>query len=88
MPISRRTGVSHEPSGDRVVILDVKGTVMTTLNPVGAKIWGALDGVRDLPTIAADLEPEFVGVDADTLLTDIVKFVETLRESDLVEGSD
>jgi len=88
MPIRRSEGVSFEPSGDRVVILDPEGTVMTTLNPVGSKIWTELDGVRTIPELAADLAPAFEGVDEPTLAADISEFVDTLRSSGLVEDSD
>jgi len=87
MGIRRREGVTFEPSGDRVVILDPDGTVMTTLNPIGSKIWTELDGRRTIAELAADLAPEFDGVDEATLAADIADFVETLRESGLVQDS-
>jgi len=88
MPIRRRDGVTFEPSGDRVVILDPDGTVMTTLNAVGARIWQELDGRREVSVLAADLAPEFDGVDATTLAADMAEFVESLREAGLVEDSE
>jgi len=87
MGIRRCEGVTFEPSGDRVVILDPDGTVMTTLNPVGSKIWAELDGRRTITELAADLAPRFDGVDEATLATDIADFVESLRESGLVQDS-
>jgi len=88
MPIRRSDGVTFEPSGDRVVILDPNGTVMTTLNPVGSRIWTELDGRRTIAELAADLAPEFDGIDESTLAADVSDFIETLRESGLVEDSD
>ncbi len=88
MPVRRRDGVTYEPSGDRVVILDSGGTVMTTLNPVGTRIWEELDGRRDVHELATDLATDFDGVAVATLVTDITEFIETLRESGLVEDSD
>ena len=88
MAIRRQDGVTFEPSGDRVVILDPDGTVMTTLNAVGARIWQEFDGRRDIEALAADLAPGFEGVDAATLAADMAEFVENLRESGLVEDSD
>ena len=85
MGIRRRTGVSYEPSGDSVVILDADGTVLTTLNAVGAVIWHALDGERDVAALARDLVSEFDGVDEATLATDIEVFVASLVESSLVD---
>lgn len=84
MGIRRSPGVSFEPSGDRVVILDADGTVMTTLNPVGTVIWKALDG-RDAATLAEDLVADFDGVDAATLRADIEEFVAELAAANLVE---
>jgi len=61
---------------------------MTTLNPVGARIWEELDGRRGVRELASDLITDFNGVDVATLTTDITEFIETLRESGLVEDSD
>ena len=85
MAIRRRDGVSFEPSGDTVVILDADGTVMTTLNPVGAAIWQELDGRRDAAALAKDLVRRFDGVSVEELEADITTFVESLLESKLVE---
>jgi len=71
-----------------MVILDPNGTVMTTLNPVGSRIWAELDGRRTIAELAADLAPEFDDVDESTLAADVLDFIETLRESGLVEDSD
>ena len=86
MAIRRRAGVSYEPSGDTVVILDADGTVMTTLNPVGAVIWKALDGERDAAALAMGLVSRFDDVAVDELEADIVAFVESLVEVKLVES--
>lgn len=85
MGIRRRAGVSYEPSGDTVVILDADGTVLTTLNPVGALIWHHLDGERDVAALARDLVGEFEGVDEETLAADIETFVGELAASSLVD---
>ncbi len=87
MATQRREGVNYEPSGDTVVILNADGTVMTTLNPVGAVIWSALDGRRDAAQLARDLVDQFDGVEENTLLTDITEFIESLTASGLVESS-
>lgn len=85
MGIRRREGVSFEPSGDRVVILDDSATEMTTLNPVGSLIWMALDGERGVDALAKDLVAEFDGVDEATLRADIEDFVSNLAEIGLVD---
>ena len=64
--------------GDRAVILDAAGSVMTTLNEVGSVIWRELDGERDTATLAVDLAPTFDGVDPETLEADIKEFAARL----------
>ncbi len=81
----RAAGVTHEPSGDTVVVLDPAGTVLVTLNPVGALIWSELDGRRDLDTLCDDLLPRFDGVDRDTLHRDLEAFLDELHADGLVD---
>ncbi len=83
MPVRRAPGVTYEMSGDRAVILDAAGSVMTTLNEVGTVIWRELDGARDSATLAGDLAPKFDGVDVETLESDIEDFAASLMEAGL-----
>ena len=85
MGIHRRKGVSFEPSGDSVVILDADATVLTTLNPTGALIWRSLDGRRDAEALARDLVSQFQGIDEAQLLEDIRQFIASLVEAELVD---
>jgi hypothetical protein len=85
MAIHRRAGVTYEPSGDTVVILDADGTTMTTLNPVGAVIWKAIDGQADPAALARQLLPGFEGVDPAELEHDVESFLEELVAAELVE---
>ena len=85
MTIRRRPGVTSEPSGDTVVILHADGRTLTTLNPVGALVWKALDGERDTAALARDLVDEFDGVEIGDLKADIDAFITELAESDLVD---
>lgn len=84
MPFRRAPGVTYEMSGDRAVILDAEGSVMTTLNEVGSVIWRELDGERDSAALASDLASVFQGVDAETLRADIEEFTASLLEAGLV----
>lgn len=86
MPFRRATGVTYEMSGDRAVILDAAGSVMTTLNEIGSVIWRELDGERDSKALASDLVGRFEGVDAETLEADIDDFAASLLEAGLVEA--
>ena len=85
MPYRRASGVTYEMSGERAVILDAAGSVMTTLNEVGSVIWRELDGERDAKTLASDLAPKFEGVDTETLEADIDDFAASLLEAGLIE---
>lgn len=79
--------MSFEPSGDSVVILNADGTVMTTLNAVGARVWTELDGVRDAAAIASDLITDYQGITTDELTADIEEFIESLVAADLVDSA-
>lgn len=83
MSIRRAPGVTYEMSGDRAVILDAAGSVMTTLNEVGTVIWCELDGQRDAAALATALAPKFEGVDAEALQADIDEFAASLLEAGL-----
>ncbi len=85
MATRRRPGVSFEPSGDSVVILNADGTEMTTLNPVGSLVWQALDGERDVTALARELVSHFEDVSVDELERDIVAFIDDLVSADLVD---
>jgi hypothetical protein len=84
MAFRRRPDVTYEMSGDRAVILDAAGTVMTTLNEVGTVIWCELDGARDAAELAADLAPRFEGVEIAALRADIDEFAASLLEAGLI----
>lgn len=86
MPYRRAPGVTFEMSGDRAVILDADGSVMTTLNEVGSIIWQELDGERDVTKLAEDLAPRFEDVDTETLEADIEEFAASLLEAGLITG--
>ncbi len=84
MGIRRAEGVTFEPSGDSVVILDADGSVITTLNAVGTVIWHELDGERDVAALARDLSERFEGVSESELEADIAEFVASLADAALV----
>lgn len=84
MPFRRAPAVTYEMSGDRAVILDAAGSVMTTLNAVGTVIWRELDGERDSAALAGDLVEAFDGVDPETLEADINDFAASLIEAGLI----
>jgi hypothetical protein len=80
----RADDVIFEVTGGRAVLLDGAGAELITLNPVGTLVWQALDGRRDVTTLARDLQPRFDDVDLDRLTGDIVGFVSELESLGLV----
>ena len=85
MPFHRTDGVTFEKSGDRVVILDAEGSVMTTINPVGSLIWQALDGTSDTDSLVRQLAETFPEVDDAVLSTDVEEFLASMLEAGLVD---
>ena len=84
MPFQRTPGVTFEKSGDRVVILDAEGAVMTTVNPVGSLIWQALDGERDTEELARHLSETFPDVEETVLISDTEEFLTSMLQAGLV----
>lgn len=84
MLFKRTAGVTSEWSGERVVILDSRGEVMTTLSPVGALLWDWLPA--DLRTLVANLQERFPDVEQATLSQDTEHFLVELRAAGLVQA--
>ena len=84
MPFHRTQGVTFEMSGDRIVILDAEGAVMTTINSVGSLIWQELDGERDTAALAQHLSERFPAVERADLITDIEEFLSSMSQAGLV----
>ena len=79
---ARVDGVSAERSGERTVVLDASGTVLTTLSPVGTIVWEALPGDRaDLLEHLGTLFPE---VEHDVLDSDLALFIDELVAVELI----
>lgn len=85
MPYRQAEGVTSERTGERVVVLDAAGTTMTTLNPTGAVLWGAIDGARGVEELTDELVAEFPSVDRSVLLADVRTFVDELLADGLIE---
>ena len=84
MAIRRADGVSYEPSGDSVVILDADGVVMTTLNELGTVIWNELGDETELASIVEQLGRRFPDIGEAELTTDVEEFITSLVEANLV----
>ena len=84
MAIRRAVGVSHEPSGDNVVILDAAGSVMTTLNEVGTIIWNELAEQAEVSGIVERLAEKFPDISKTELTADVEEFIASLAAAELV----
>jgi 4-hydroxy-3-methylbut-2-enyl diphosphate reductase IspH len=84
MTVRRADGVSYEPSGDSVVILDADGAVMRTLNEVGTLIWNGLSDHDEVPGIVSQLAERFPEVAESQLVADVEEFIASLAEANLV----
>ncbi len=84
MAIRRADGVSHEPSGDNVVILDAAGSVMTTLNEVGTIIWNELAEQAEVSGIVEQLAEKFPDISKTELTADVEEFIASLAAAELV----
>jgi len=70
-------------NADGAVILDTKRGKISTLNPVGAHVWQALERGEGVEAIAADLARE-TGEHVEVLRRDVQDFVGALREQHLL----
>jgi hypothetical protein len=88
MAWGRADGVLFEVVDGRAVLLQTSGRELITLNQVGSMVWSALDGVREIPQLAADLAERFDAVPVDVLEADITAFLDQLVALDLVVTHD
>ena len=72
---------------DGAVLMDVKGGLMFSLNPIGSIIWQQLSDGRTPEQIAERLSSEF-GIARQQALTDVNEFVEQLQAQHLIEPSE
>lgn len=82
----RTPGISHESSGDRVVILDAEGLALTTLNPTGSAIWEAVADGSTLSELTTALLDRVDGADPVAVRADIASFLVELERRGLVEA--
>ena len=84
MKYQRATDVTWELADDRAVILDPRGSVMITLNPIGTLLWCHLDEERTPEDLASHLARRFPSVEEAELLDDARGFVSDLLDEGLV----
>lgn len=81
--VVRKDGVDSAPVEDDLVILDVAGNDYVALDPVGRRIWQALEEPRSVGDLCRGLEREYEG-DATQIAHDVLAFLEELHAGGLV----
>jgi hypothetical protein len=76
-------GVLKLSEHGRTVLLDTHGGTFFGLNELGSKIWTAIEQRKPFEEIVRELEDVY-DVDGQSLRTDAIRFVESLRELKLV----
>jgi hypothetical protein len=71
---------------DGAVLLDIHRGRILGLNSVGARVFKMLQGGVDQNQIAAEISNEF-GVDAGRVRNDILDFIRTLEEHNILQDS-
>jgi hypothetical protein len=84
MRYHRCVDVTWELADDRAVILDARGSTLTTLNPVGTLIWDYLDVAREPHEVAGHLVERFPGVDPARAHQDAEAFIGRLLDDGLL----
>ena len=70
---------------DEVAILNLDKSLYFGLDTVGAHVWDALEEPRSVADICAAVEDRF-DVSAADCQTDVVRFLESLKEAGLIEA--
>lgn len=80
----RADGMTWDDAGDRVVILDGRGSTLITLNPVGTILWHQLNEPREPAALVDHLARTFPDVEREQLHEDVGEFFESLLREGLV----
>ncbi len=81
--------IRHASTEDGAVLLDIHHGRILGLNRMGSRVFGMLAGGVDQDQIAGEISNEF-GVDAGQVRNDVLDFIRTLQEHNVLEvsGSD
>lgn len=82
--IARRAGPMTALVDDELVMLDPDRSAYFGLDRIGRRIWDLLEEPQSLGTLCATLGREFE-VAPERCRADVVAFLETMREAELVE---
>jgi pyrroloquinoline quinone biosynthesis protein D len=76
-------GVETSRLGDEFVVLDGQGRMVRSLNPIGARVFELMDGVRTAEEISGAIASE-LSVPLDRARRDVLQLLSTLSEWNLV----
>jgi hypothetical protein len=82
--LARRPDPLTAPVDGELVMLDTRKSLYFGLDHVGRRVWELLAEPQSVAALCGTLEREF-DVTRETCRTDVVAFLERLREQDLVE---
>lgn len=73
-------------TADGAVLLDIHRGSILGLNRMGSRVFELLQGGLDPDQIAAEISKDF-GVDAQQVRNDVLDFIRTLEEHNILQGS-
>jgi hypothetical protein len=78
--------IRHTSTEDGAVLLDIDRGRILALNRVGSRVFEMLRGGLDQNQIAGEISKDF-GVDANQVRNDVLDFIRTLEEYNILQGS-
>lgn len=85
IPVPKEDVLMREEEGEFAILFRPEFGTIKRLNAAGAQIWKSCDGKRSVAEIVDHLVTVFENVDRKTLQRDILQFLTTLEEMDLIE---
>ena len=77
--------MTYEVIEGQAVVIDPEGRELITLNEIGTRIWEHLDGQRGVSNLVDELWPNFEGVSREEFESDVVAYLDELREAGILE---
>ncbi len=85
IPVPKDDVLMREEEGEFAILFRPEFGTIKRLNAAGTQIWKSCDGKRSVAEIVDYLSTVFENVDKNTLQADIIRFLTTLEEMDLIE---
>lgn len=78
-----RPEVTAAPLDDELILCDTRDGQVYALNPVGARVWGLLDGSRGIGTVARIIADDY-SIAYARARADVDQLITSLRGADLL----